>query len=570
MRDAGRLLTSLAMALSFSLPALADPAVISLGGNSAAAPANPEEWVVACGDLVASPFEAGREGRGVAEDKDLFLEAAGSTCEEAVRQSPDSASAATWLGRVYLLTGRGPDAVPLLEQGVAAGNAFAMLLLSGVLADSYAYGTNGDFDRGLSLRAEAAEAGFAPAQVALAKAYEAGTDFDANFEEAYRLYDLAGQQNHPYGLFKTAFNYHLGVTVAVDLVEAMRLYQQAGDLGSSDGLNGVAQLYEFGQGVDQDYGKAAEYHLKAAEAGSAASQAELGYFYEQGFGVEKDLAKSVEWLEKSAGQGYPYGEASLAIHLLFGQGVAVDLERGYQLAEASAAQGSVLGESILGFLYAQGLQVERDLSAAMFHFRAAADQGDTYSQNWIPVIEAELACATQAGSQYEAGLVEDGRNFDAIDADAAIASCEAALGTNQDSPGDKAWLARAYLAGGRVDAAIPLLEDAAAGGNVLGQTLLGYALRQGAGTAEDLPRSLDLFNAAAAKDFEPAMFALGEAYQDAIGVDADPVAAQQWFRKAANGGMPEATERLAEIEGGDGNGTATAETGFGKEGLAPY
>ncbi|MEQ1901844.1 MAG: tetratricopeptide repeat protein [Devosia sp.] len=570
MRGAGKWLTSLAVALSLTLPALADPAVVSLGGNSAAAPSSPEEWVAACGDLAASPFEAGRDGRGVAEDKDLFLEAAGSTCEEAVQQNPDSAAAATWLGRVYLQIGRGPDAVLLLESAAAADNPYAKLLLSGVLADPYAYGTNGDFDRSILLRAEAAEVGFAPAQVALAKAYEAGTESEPNFEEAYRLYDLAGQQNHPYGLFKTAFNYHVGMTVTADYAEAMRLYQQASDLGSSDGLNGVAQLYEFGQGVAQDYGKAAEFHLRAAEAGSAASQAELGYFYEQGFGVEKDLGKSVEWLEKSAGQGYPYGEASLAIHLLFGQGVAVDLERGYQLAEASAAQGSVLGESILGFLYAQGVQVERDLSAAMFHFRAAADQGDTYSQNWIPVIEAELACATQAGSQYEPGLVEDGRNFDAINPDAAIPACEAALSTNQDSPGDKAWLARAYLAGGRVEQAMPLLEDAAAAGNVLGQTLLGYALRQGAGTAEDLPRSLDLFNAAAAEDFEPAMFALGEAYQDAIGVDADPVAAQLWFRKAANGGMTEATERLAEIEGGDGNGVATAGNGFGKEGLVPY
>ncbi|MEO6394306.1 MAG: tetratricopeptide repeat protein [Devosia sp.] len=561
----------LGAALLAATPTLAEPSVTALGAAAATTPSSPAEWVQACGDDAGSPFEFGREGRGVADNKDLLLQSARTVCEEALRQSPGSPDVSTWLARIYLAIDRGAEAVQLLETGAAAGNAFALTMLSEALINPYGYGIDGDYARGQELQVAAAETGFAPAQVNLAKAYEAGSDIEQNYEEAYRLYGLAAAQGHPFALFKLGYNYHVGLTVGADVAEAMRWYQAAADAGAPEGLNGIAQLYEFGgEGVTQDYALAADYHQRAADLGNAASQAELGFFYEQGHGVEADPVKAVEWLEKAAGQGNAYAQASLAIHYLFGPGVEIDVARGFNLAEAAASQGSVFGESILGFLYAEGMGTERDLSSAVYHFQLAADQGDTYSQNWIPVIQAEQVCADQAGSQYELGLFDTGQDLGAIDVDAAIGACQNALSLNPNSSGDKAWLGRAYFAAGDFGNALPMIQESAEAGNPLGQTLLAEMLRDGTGVPSDAGQSLTLLQAAAEKEFEPAMFALGQAYERGLGVTADIDLAINWYRRAAVWPMPEAVQRLQQLGSADGSEIATEANGFGKEPPAPY
>jgi hypothetical protein len=50
--------------------AMAAPSVITLGGDSSG-----DDPIAACGDLAASPWEAGRDGRGL-EDDQVFSEGA--------------------------------------------------------------------------------------------------------------------------------------------------------------------------------------------------------------------------------------------------------------------------------------------------------------------------------------------------------------------------------------------------------------------------------------------------------------------------------------------------------------
>ncbi|MEQ1769273.1 MAG: hypothetical protein ABL879_05480 [Devosia sp.] len=563
----------LTAALISASPGFAEPQVIGLGDESAAVPSTPEEWVTACGALAGSTYDAGRQGMGVLDDKDLFLGAAQSTCEEAVRQSPDSAEAATWLGRVYRLIGRAGEAVPLLQQGADAGSPFAMMLLSELLIDPYRYDvdSSSDYEGGIAMREQAAATGFAPAQVMLAHAYEYSEQIEENRGEAFRLYALAADQKHPYALFKLGVDAHSGITREQNFAEAMNWYQAAADRNSADGMNGIAQLYEFGQGTAQDYARAAEYHRKAADRGNAASQAELGYFYERGLGVETDPVQAVGWYEKAAGQGNAYAQGSLALQYLFGPGVPVDVDKGLALAQSSAMLGSSFGASILGILYAEGMGTDRDLNTALYYYRDAADNGDTYSQGRIPVIEAELACAQQAGSPWETGLSQDGRELEAIDAETAIAACENALTQNPESIGDKAWLARAYLAAGDESRSAPLMQQAASAGNVLAVSM-----------AADLAfeRSTDptiLANAFAAldvpaneKDFMPALYSLARAYEFGLGTEPDMSKAIALYRRAAEFAYPSAASRLAELGSNEGEAIATAANGFGRELAAPF
>jgi TPR repeat protein len=571
MQRMWRGLTAVAAMLLLAVPAQADPSVIALGGAAMGdAPATPEAWLAACGDLTGSPYEMGREGRGVADDKALLLEEAETVCAEAVRQAPDSVEAGTWLGRVYLSLGRGSDAQPLLERANESGSAFGLFLLSQLMLNGYRYGIEGDYDRGLSLIQQAGDSGFAPAEAALADEYERGEKLTQDYQAAYRYYGLAADKRLPFALFKVGYNYHVGVTTDVDYEKALDNYSAAADLGSPEGANGLAQLYEFGLGVERDDAKAVDLHTRAAALGSAASEAELGYFYSTGTGVEKDPAKALDWFTKASDHGNGYGKAQLALYYLFNAGENIDLAKGYALAQEAQLQGIVLGESILGFLYATGLGTERDLWSAGFHFGEAANKGDDFSQKWLPVIEAEKACADEAGSQYEPGLFELGQDVEQVKAETAVPACENALTLNPNSPGDKAWLARAYLAAGDSARANPLLLAAAAAGNPLAQSyVVGYSATIGDAALQEKTVSA-LLASSAAENFAPAQLAIGEAYERGIGVPADLNEAIAWYRKAAEYPMPQAAERYNALVNTDGDGTATAETGFAREPLAPF
>ena len=71
-------------------PAFAAPEVVTLGqGDPSADP------VAACGELVASPYEAGWEGRGHT-DKQIYIDGALTACEAAVTAAPDSPEASAW------------------------------------------------------------------------------------------------------------------------------------------------------------------------------------------------------------------------------------------------------------------------------------------------------------------------------------------------------------------------------------------------------------------------------------------------------------------------------------------
>ena len=230
-----------------------------------------------------------------------------------------------------------------------------------------------------------------------------------------------------------------------DYARAMELFQQAAEAGEPLGYNGIGQLYQNGQGVGQDYGKAAAAYQQGADQGEPQSEAALAYLYEQGLGVEQDYGKSFALLTDSAAQGYGFGQAALAIHYLFGQGVASDPGKALSLALQAVDKHVNYANGIVGYMYAEGLGTARDLGAAQMYYQAGSDGGDQYSADRLKITELEITCEDAAGSQYEPGGVGHGVDFEAIDADAAIAACSAAVEANPESVGDQAWLARAYM-----------------------------------------------------------------------------------------------------------------------------
>lgn len=542
--------------------ALAAPQVVVLGGGGAG-----DDPTAACGDLAASPYEAGRNGHGL-EDSQIFIDGAITACEAALAADPQSVEARTWLARAYILAGRIAEATTLLQSASDAGNPFASYLLAGLLGRDLDRTVAQDPDGAFNLLRQAADGGFTPAEVDLAERYETGNGAggDPDYAEALRLYQLAADQGHPLATYKLGFFEHAGYTSEADFAAAMAHYQRAAELGEPLGNYGIGQLYEFGQGVDQDYARAAEFYQLAADAGEKQAQTSLAYFYEQGQGVAQDYDKSFALLVSASGQDWGYAHAALSLHYLFGEGTPVDEAKAYDLAWRAQRLGIVYAEGILGYLYQNGLGTVRDLSQALFHYRDGANGGDQYSADQVAGVEAEIACEDAAGSPYEPGGIGHGKAFLDIDADAAISACENAVSVNPAPVGNKVWLARAYARAERYEDAVPLLEEGVSSGNVLAHTVLADLLLTGNGVDRDPQRALSLYNAVA-KDFGLAQYALGLLYAEGHEVPRDRDEALRWLRLAQSFGVTEADAEIsALLSEGEGEAESVDLTGFGREG----
>ena len=542
-----RLTMGLLVGLLMAGSALAAPSVVTLGGGDVS-----DDPVAACGDLAASPWEAGRDGRGL-EDDQIFIDGAITACEAALAADPQSAEAQTWLARVYFLAGRRDDADTLLRQASDAGNPLAAYLLARLAGGDTTY------------LQQAADGGFAPAQSDLAERYELGNGVTGDYAEAQRLYQLASDQGFGFATYKLGLFEQYGYLAAADYGRAMDLYQAAADAGEPLGNFGIGQLYEFGQGVDQDYAKAAEHYQLAADKGEKMAQTGLAYFYEQGLGVTQDYDKSFALLVSASAQDWGFAHAALSIHYLFGEGTAVDEAKAYDLAWRAQRLGIVYAEGILGYMFQNGLGTVRDLSSALFHYRDGANGGDQYSADQIPTVEAEIACQDAAGSPYEPGGVGHGKAFLDIDADAAISACENAVNANPNPVGNKVWLARAYARAERFEDAVPLLEQGVAAGNVLAHTVLADLLMTGSGIERDSQRALELYNVVA-KDFGLAQYTLGLLYAEGHEVPQDRDEALRWLRLAQSFGVAEADAEIAALMSEGGEGEEIDLTGFGREG----
>ncbi len=140
---------------------------------------------MACMDAAGGLYEPGVM-RGVAFDA-IDPDTAVPACEAAVASSPAVGNKA-WLARAYVRAGRYDEALPLLDEAIAAGNLVAHVVKAEMLIGGW--GVEADVPGALDLyRAVAND--YATAQYALGLAYRDGTGVAADREEALKWLRLA-------------------------------------------------------------------------------------------------------------------------------------------------------------------------------------------------------------------------------------------------------------------------------------------------------------------------------------------------------------------------------------------
>jgi TPR repeat protein len=260
---------------------------------------------------------------------------------EAERGEP---AAANIIGEMTM-AGRGVAASPeeaarWFEKAVAAKFPAAQLNLARLLRQGI--GKPKDEERAKFLVLQAAEAGFAPAQVEHGRMLEAAVDLKArspDFSEARKWIEKAAAQGYPDALFALVRYTDEGLAGPADPVAATKLCRRAAQGGSGAAMNDMGVRYQKGTGVEMDNVAAVGWFTLATQHEVPAAYVNLGNCYELGNGLKRDYSKAGQYYATAARRGFPIASALLGHLFEEGLGTDVDLVKAYAMYKRAADAG---------------------------------------------------------------------------------------------------------------------------------------------------------------------------------------------------------------------------------------
>lgn len=227
---------------------------------------------------------------------------------------------------------------------------------------------------------------------------------------------------------------------------------------------------------------------KAADAGSLEAMFDLGDCYYDGEGVDKNMPLAIKWMSKAADAGY--AKAQLAIGATYYSG-AEGLDQNYALAEKYLLlAANKENADAQGFLSALYITME-EYSKALIWARKATQMSNPMGYYML-------------GRIYDEGL--------GVDVD--------------------------HLKG------LEFFEEAAKHGDADAQNIVGNIYLNADYVENNPQKAFKYYQMAAAQGHLEGMANLGYCYQEGIGTDVNILSAEEWLRKAADGGLQDAIDIL--------------------------
>jgi len=218
------------------------------------------------------------------------------------------------------------------------------------VAGYYAKGGSGvqrDYAKAAQYLRQAADQGYAPAQVALGSYYGRGRGVPRNVTTAVSWYRKAADQGNALAQYAMGNFYATGRGVTNDMSEAIKWWQKAAAQKQMDAEAALGQLYLLPQaryGTNYlNYAEADRWLRQAAEQRSVRAMDNLGVAFENGFGMERDFKEAAHWYRAAADQGDALAQANLGQLYFDGRGVPFDLVQAYKWFKLSYSQGNSLG-----------------------------------------------------------------------------------------------------------------------------------------------------------------------------------------------------------------------------------
>lgn len=218
------------------------------------------------------------------------------------------------------------------------------------------------------------------------------TDADALFEEGYRHYTEAGDENELRRAFELLSQaagmghalaqdvlgnmYEDGDGAPLDIGTAAELYRMSAEQDCPPGLYDYGMLFLDGHGVPQDAERGFALISKAVSVGNDPEHMfTLSVLYLKGEGVGKDEAKSLELLRRAERLGSIDAKANLGAMYLTGEGLPKDQDKAFRLLREASEEQDCSAMCNLALMYEQGIVVEKDMRTAISYYRQAADLG---------------------------------------------------------------------------------------------------------------------------------------------------------------------------------------------------
>ena len=252
-----------------------------------------------------------------------------------------------------------------------------------------------------------------------------------------------------------------------------------------------------------------------ARAGAPAPQRLLGLMYLNGQGVLPNAAEAAYWLRQAAERGDETAQHQLALVYAIGpENLAGRSALGKWYADM-ITDGSALTSVDAGGLFPNGVTVAQDYAAAAAWAAKAAEAGHADAQT-----NYGLLLMTGRGVARDLPAAAEWLRRAA---DAGHARAKAHLG---------ALLASGEIGAPDWDAGYALLTEAADAADARAQTILGRWLVLGAGErTPDPARGVGLIALAAAHNMPEAQYLMGACTADGVGVPQDYRRAETWWRR---------------------------------------
>lgn len=373
---------------------------------------------------------------------------------------------------------------------------------------------------------------------------------------AVEWFEKAAVSNQRNALFNLGIEYVRGSpTVPQDYAKARAYFIRASQAGEIAAETELGHLYYAARGVPRDYRRARAHYETAAAGNNRIAMYMLGRMYRSGEGVAINHAVARQWYAQAAALNELDAMRGLAELYLAGQGGEIETDKARGLLEQGAGEGDDKAMALLAQAHLAGAFGTPNENAARDWYDKAAAKGNAIAKRWLAATPDDGRqgglCDKLAGDDDDPLRSIEHPPTRRVDAEPAIAACEAAVKADPDILRYQNQLGRAYIEARRYFDAMRVLRKAAEEDSAFAAFSIGNIYSRGWGFPKNDAQALLWYQKAAEAGSKIGMHNLGieyiNRYLDGIEPDKNGPLALQWFEKAAGLGLPNSMVEISRM-----------------------
>jgi TPR repeat protein len=254
-----------------------------------------------------------------------------------------------------------------------------------LLNGAYAHFASGRKEEGVALIQKAAELGFPPAMVMVAKYMGRGEYLEKDAEGAWMLLIKTLKTDHAAAKIKAALEFLPGGVGPENPKRTKKVLQGLIDEGNSAAMIAYAMkvlnLQKAEIGSDSSKQGISLLERAALEKNDSQAAIYLSLLFNQGNVVRRDEGKAIEFAQLAIDAGVTRAYGTMG-QIFQNQN---DMKSAVKWFQKGAEKGDGFSQGMLGFMYSGGFGVEQDLEKAVHWWTKARWNGDRLAASYLQV-----------------------------------------------------------------------------------------------------------------------------------------------------------------------------------------